>query len=457
MTSSIEAVRMAFLNAPVWNPDGIIGVNLRVNVDDTTPIPDDHPCTNVWPEFDTLKRDYFGTQSERMANPTNIVNEKKDVYHYAIFAHQICGSPGSSGLGEILGQDLIVSLGDPGWIPMLFEAESGTLMHELGHNLGLKHGGGMGSTATVNCKPNYISVMSYSFQLPNFVSDRRLDYSRSVITPGLNENALNEQAGIGPSTPAGLRTVYGPPPPLTSITGQPIDWNRDGDTRDTGVVRNINNLGITDCNSSTLQTLYGFKDWDGLIYWAGNGAGFSNGTSIRSLEATGQTLNQPINYTTPPCDITNPLCLTSACDPSDPGAASCSFATNFTSPTLSVNDTYGRDGAYPDITINDVRKSRGLLASGINQTIQNTPDSDFANSTSPIQEKNKFGLDLTKVANLAQADLLEEAIIKLYDVRARMDSEFGESKTNDVIVNPESQMKIVPLIDNLIEALQKQM
>ncbi len=30
-------------------------------------------------------------------------------------------------------------------------------MHELGHNLGLRHGG----MDDLNCKPNYLSVMNY--------------------------------------------------------------------------------------------------------------------------------------------------------------------------------------------------------------------------------------------------------------------------------------------------------
>ena len=34
-------------------------------------------------------------------------------------------------------------------------------MHELGHNLGLHHGGDDG----VNFKPNYLSIMNYSFEI----------------------------------------------------------------------------------------------------------------------------------------------------------------------------------------------------------------------------------------------------------------------------------------------------
>jgi hypothetical protein len=42
---------------------------------------------------------------------------------------------------------------------MLINYQAGTLMHELGHNLGLRHGGG----DDINRKPNYVSVMNYLY------------------------------------------------------------------------------------------------------------------------------------------------------------------------------------------------------------------------------------------------------------------------------------------------------
>ena len=38
-------------------------------------------------------------------------------------------------------------------------------MHELGHTLGLGHGG----NAVPNCKPNYLSLMNYVFQLGGLI------------------------------------------------------------------------------------------------------------------------------------------------------------------------------------------------------------------------------------------------------------------------------------------------
>ena len=82
------------------------------------------------------------------------------------------------------------------------DEQAGTLMHEFGHLVGLRHGG----DDAVNCKPNYRSVMSYNRQLSGSpLVGRRLDYSRSedpvladpTKTGFLNEASLNELVGLG--------------------------------------------------------------------------------------------------------------------------------------------------------------------------------------------------------------------------------------------------------------------
>ena len=112
-------------------------------------------------------------------------------------------------------------------------------MHELGHNLALKHGG----TEYVNCKPNYDSVMNSIFQMKSYVTDTPNpfpDYSKAIWQPsaGLNENDLSEPAGIGP--PGYHTAIGGGTSLLVKVvpTGVPIDYNDDGDTTDLHVVRN---------------------------------------------------------------------------------------------------------------------------------------------------------------------------------------------------------------------------
>ena len=108
-----------------------------------------------------------------------------------------------SGVSDIGGADSLISLGLWGTDGQTVPVESGTFMHELGHSLGLAHGGlyrtdlGGGVQGQLpdnysfsfepNCKPNYQSVMSYLFQVD--LLDGVLDYSEQ----GLNTvNTLNE-------------------------------------------------------------------------------------------------------------------------------------------------------------------------------------------------------------------------------------------------------------------------
>ena len=108
-----------------------------------------------------------GLAQPRRKDPTTMA-AKALVYHYAVFVDQIqvyrldTANPGisytTSGIAELGGNDLIVSLGGWGKNKANIDANvAGTFMHELGHNLGLDHGGGDG----VNNKPNYQSVMNY--------------------------------------------------------------------------------------------------------------------------------------------------------------------------------------------------------------------------------------------------------------------------------------------------------
>ena len=257
---AISNVVAAFANSPV---DAGAGINLHIDIDEQITHADE---TTIWSGFDSIKSTNFGTLSQRTdTNAVNILAAKRDVYHYALFIHQQPGSS-SSGVAEIHGNDFIVSLGAAGWGTDLsghnvgsIDEQEGTFMHELGHNLNLQHGGG----DVINCKPNYLSVMSYSFQMSSIVPGRSLDYSSENIT-ALDENNLDETIGV-PST-SGLDTIYGPPLSRTSQTGVGIDWDRDGTT--SGITSaNINRLTDKDPGCTGAGTiLNGFDDWNSLLY-----------------------------------------------------------------------------------------------------------------------------------------------------------------------------------------------
>lgn len=97
------------------------------------------------------------------------------IFHYMLMAYsqQSNGSAGPSGVAEIGANDLLISLG--GWglnsasganKNELINIQASTIMHELGHNLGLLHGG----NEERNYKPNYVSIMNYMYQLEGLPS-----------------------------------------------------------------------------------------------------------------------------------------------------------------------------------------------------------------------------------------------------------------------------------------------
>ena len=139
---------------------------------------------------------------------TNFNFARAPYYHYCILAHDASEEMGSaSGQAEIFGNDFMVTLGawpsETGLPVGKVNDQIGTFLHEFGHNFGLEHGGGSALPADArieNYKPNYLSVMNYSFQVLGIrrtgVPSPRFDFSRTQL-PTLNENALNEAVGIG--------------------------------------------------------------------------------------------------------------------------------------------------------------------------------------------------------------------------------------------------------------------
>jgi hypothetical protein len=97
-----------------------------------------------------------------------------------------------SGVSDIGGADSLISLGLWGADGQTVPVESGTFMHELGHSLGLTHGGlyrtpvagGYSFSFEPNCKSNFQSVMNYMFQVD--LLDGVLDYSEQNL-PTLDE------------------------------------------------------------------------------------------------------------------------------------------------------------------------------------------------------------------------------------------------------------------------------
>ena len=124
-----------------------------------------------------------------------------------------------SGFSDVGGQNSVISLGYGGWGPPnvptsdgnTWQVKAGTFMHELGHTLGLTHGGTFYNgnlanndptdytpTFEPNCKPNVQTSMSYLFQVDLLEKPNQLnslgqplmvvDYSEEAL-PTLTESS----------------------------------------------------------------------------------------------------------------------------------------------------------------------------------------------------------------------------------------------------------------------------
>ena len=172
----------------------------------------------------------------------NFASNRKGYFHYVILPHRYNTDSGSSGQAELNGDDIIVSVYE-------FFANvtvvSNTIVHELGHNLGLLHGGDEGC----NYKPNYNSVMNYRYQFPGVddnctvAGDGVLDYSSGLYIT-LDENDLDENAGI--------------------CGNVAIDWDGDANIEN-GVVFDTNPDGNGTCGG-TFTTLRDHDDWGNVVF-----------------------------------------------------------------------------------------------------------------------------------------------------------------------------------------------
>lgn len=215
-------------------------------------------------------------------------NAKKQIFYYVLFANAQSTIPKFqfSGIAELPGNDVIISLGEWGLSTnttanknRLINYQAGTLMHEFGHNLGLYHGGG----EDIGFKPNYYSVMNYLYQLEGLPvigsqseGDRYYYFGKYV----LEDSAFNiylpsgaQSLSNGPySSPNDCKIDY------SSFNGssineyninetlglrQPgsigVDYNGNANKTDTGLIKDLNGDGITNATAYS-----DYDDWSNI-------------------------------------------------------------------------------------------------------------------------------------------------------------------------------------------------
>lgn len=239
LRDAVEDVVAAFANAPVANPDGTTGIQLHVDVGSlygsglVVSVPGMGGVTGTFGQLGTGGGDIipeagneviqqFGETGDGTPfldlKAAHFASTRVYAFRYTIFGHQTNvraeSNDCTSGQAHRTRREFFVTLGgvgddgDPCWgadsngfsIGSIGQ-QGGTLMHELGHTLGLRHGGNV----ETNDKPNYLSVMNYSFQRCIVPASPGLlpggcDYSRLVngaLLPDLDERSLDECVGVG--------------------------------------------------------------------------------------------------------------------------------------------------------------------------------------------------------------------------------------------------------------------
>jgi hypothetical protein len=242
--NTIASVTSAFNISPEPNPDGTNGVNLISDYGQGGAF----TGGNFINDADGVIAGGVGGTDFLTYKAANFAANRNGYFHYVLLPHRYDTSSGSSGQAEVRGDDLIVSL-------YCYNSDTNvanTIMHEVGHNLNLLHGG----DNSCNYKPNYNSVMNYEYQFPGVdnnctpAGDGVLDYSIGDRI-NLNESNLNENNG-------------------TCGAGNSVDWNNNTIT-ESSISLDINNYGgqVSECGG-TLTTLQDSDDW-GRLHFGGIG------------------------------------------------------------------------------------------------------------------------------------------------------------------------------------------
>ncbi len=261
--NQVNRLVASFANSGVANPDGVTGITLHLDYGQApysggNSVLDPNNDTTIDVNSGFSRGEYYEIKD------VNFAPNRHGYFHYSLMCdrYSINGHPtGSSGLGELPGDDTIVSMGQ---YALGDDNRIGNIvMHEWGHNFNLGHGG----FENRNYKPSSNSVMNYAHQFCgadgdfDSIPDGLANFSHGVNI-ALFEFLLTEADGV---------TGVGPA----------IDWNNDGDAVDT-IDRNINcplnssffcddqtrnsaSCGTLDqCWDNSCDVLSDFNDWGAI-------------------------------------------------------------------------------------------------------------------------------------------------------------------------------------------------
>ncbi len=242
LSSAVRTKLVAYYaSLPIQNPDGVDGIHLVLELGVELP-----PTETCYDDND----DASGSVAN---NPFT---------HPARSFHKLSACIGAiRGNGPIGGQRFKIRAPAPDNDPSNDATETKQFnwyylfLHELGHNLGLHHGGNV----ELNHKINYPSVMNYRYDRtldnsPETLQGTKVGYSAGTLAAWpLDGCNLNEETQFSGLTYQDIRFMkFGGAELALDIEPQGIrvDFNRDGDYLDTAVTAKISEADAADCKTS---------------------------------------------------------------------------------------------------------------------------------------------------------------------------------------------------------------
>jgi hypothetical protein len=258
--AALARIKAVYAEAPLLNPDGSTGIHL---IQDAGQFGGGNKIEGG---SATLPGTFDSQWSAIKAQ--NFDPKRAGVFHYVLLAHRYNGDTNnSSGFAEVVGDDALVTL-------QCLSTEDNlvrTVVHELGHNLGLHHGG----FEACNSKPNYNSLMNYRYQFAGL--DQSCD-------------AFGDNDGDGYSAGDRLDIDEAAIDEAEGVCGAPaIDWNGNGST-ETGIAHDLNPSSAGSCGAS-LSVMQDFDDWSNITL-----------LGIRDAEGQLKTIKQEVGCAGAPAE-----------------------------------------------------------------------------------------------------------------------------------------------------------
>ena len=224
----LDRIVKSFADLNISNPDGRTGINLHLDAGAARSAKYNLGGGNQIPYqwlSDSMEKGNWATIRAKYFDLA-----RRNGFYYMVWGDGY-GNRGSSGQGFVGAPGFMVTVGKTHWNNdkgNMSDIRVGTFIHELGHNLGLQHGGDAEEKGEKG-KPQYFSVMNYNYQLtgvPKADGTKYFGYLQQDM-PTLKEWALDERKGFGPQAHG---YMYRPnPEAVLRPADGPVDLNGNGE------------------------------------------------------------------------------------------------------------------------------------------------------------------------------------------------------------------------------------